>query len=441
MNRPVLVLGSGGREHALAWRLSQSESVSHVIAAPGNEGFEFKRWEADLSLGKSEFERLALKAKEEGISLVVIGPDNALAEGAADIFEKHGLACFGPSEKAAKIESSKTFAKDVMKAAGVPTARYFVASSVLEAQKILKSVPWPKMGGWVVKADGLAFGKGVQVCPTYEDAMAAASQLIEISGSLVIEEMLQGEELSWFAFCDGEDCALFEPARDFKRLETGDLGPNTGGMGAFSPVPGIPAAWTERVCEEVFKPTLREMKKRGTPFKGLLYAGLMCDLKRDLFWVIEFNARFGDPETQVLLPRMTDDFYEWCLAVSQGKVKEHARMLGRDLNKALRVGFSRKVAVGVVAAARGYPLKPEKGQKLTRHTRVVANDFNRAPSYFYAGVSADGADLLSAGGRVYLALGVQGDFEGARKQAYANLSGLRFEGMQFRTDIAQGVES
>lgn len=450
----VLVIGSGGREHALVWKLATSPKVSRIIAAPGNDGFEVEklgcdlmRWQLNLSLQGAEmiaeFQRLGSKALEAKVDLVVVGPDNPLADGIVDVLEAQGLKCFGPTAAAARLESSKAFAKEVMKAAGVPSAKHFVAKDRAEALKILKSVPWrydtnlgktecskdqaqsgaKNLGGWVVKADGLAFGKGVQVCGDYDHAVRAVSELMGISGSLVIEERLSGEEISWFAICDGERCALLEPARDYKRLGTGNLGPNTGGMGAFSPVPEVPAAWRERVREEIFLPTLREMKKRGAPFKGLLYAGMICDFAADQFWVIEFNARFGDPETQVVLPRMTDDLYSWCEASANGDLK---RAGNGDIQ------FSSQVAVGVVGAARGYPEKPEKGQVLKG---------SGGAGYFYAGVLRDGSVLKTNGGRVFLALGLDRDFESARAKAYERIEKLRFEGMQFRSDIAQGVSA
>jgi phosphoribosylamine--glycine ligase len=435
----VLVIGSGGREHALAWRLSTSESVTRVIVAPGNAGMDLSPMDCELERWSlKDFDTLAKRAVEEKVALVVVGPDNALADGIVDTFEKYGLLCFGPTQAAARIESSKEFAKEVMKAAGIPTARHFVARSLSEAQKILKSVPW-NAGGWVVKADGLALGKGVEVCADYESALAASARLIEISGALVIEERLSGEEVSWFAFCDGNEAVLFEPARDYKRLKSGNEGPNTGGMGAYSPLPEVPKDWTKRIYDQVFSPALREMKKRGTPFKGLLYAGLMCDFKQNRFWVIEFNARFGDPETQVLLPRMIDDFYEWCVASAQGKLKEQIQKLGREASSP-QVKFSPEAAVGIVAAARGYPENPEKGKVLNgdglKRASAGSND------YFYAGVSRSepSGSLQTSGGRVFLSLGMDAGFEQARKKAYERLKALQFDGIQFRSDIAEGVK-
>ncbi|MEK6579481.1 MAG: phosphoribosylamine--glycine ligase, partial [Bdellovibrionota bacterium] len=296
----VLVIGSGGREHALGWKLAESTHVDRIIVAPGNDAYpaNWERWPVNLSGGKEEFDQLADKAVENDVDLIVVGPDNALADGIVDAFQEVGLKTFGPTAAAARIESSKAFSKEVMKAAGVATAEFKIMTSVSEAKKFLVSCPWPpKSEGWVVKADGLALGKGVRVCTNLSEAVDAVDALIGISGKIVIEEKLVGEELSWFAFSDGERCAVLDTSRDYKKIFDGDLGPNTGGMGAFSPVPEIPDRYFERVRKEVFLPTLAELKKRGTPFRGLLYAGLMVNLRTDEINVIEFNARFGDPET------------------------------------------------------------------------------------------------------------------------------------------------
>ncbi|MCC7440835.1 MAG: phosphoribosylamine--glycine ligase, partial [Bdellovibrionales bacterium] len=314
--RTVLVVGGGGREHALAWKLAQSPSVSRLILAPGNDGMRTRggrvmveRWEFDAARGRPEFEALAAHARAEKVDLAVIGPDNPLADGLVDVLAEHGVAAFGPRADAARIESSKAFAKQVMKSAGVPTARFVAVRDLEEARKFLRSAPWPPVSkGWVVKADGLALGKGVRVCEELKEAEAACEELLPVSGSLVIEERLEGVELSWMAFCDGERAALLEPARDYKRLKDGHAGPNTGGMGAYSPVAeAADEGLRERVRREVFEPVLKEMRALGTPFQGVLFAGLMMNPSTRQFWVLEFNARFGDPETQVLLPRLEGD--------------------------------------------------------------------------------------------------------------------------------------
>jgi len=430
--KTVLVIGSGGREHALAWKLSQSSNVSKLIIAPGNDGMshtggslEWERWNHPVAT-RADFEALALRALSAKVDLAVIGPDNQLADGIVDVLESKGIACFGPHASAARIEASKSFAKDVMRAAGVPTARFEVFDSVANAREFLRQketdADWGS--GWVIKADGLAYGKGVYVCESREEALSALESLQTLGAAaqrLVIEERLQGEEISWFAFCDGEHCALLEPARDHKRIFNDNQGPNTGGMGAFSPVPGLPATMADRVRREVFEPTLAEMKRRGVPFKGLLFAGLMVDLSRDRFWVLEFNCRFGDPETQVVLSRMKEDLLDWCLASSEGRLSQRPSS----------VAFSSQAAVVVIAAARGYPEKPEKGAVLSM------NELS-APEYFCAGVAKNQAGkLVTSGGRVFGAMGMGENLEKAREQAYERMRRVSFEGMHFRTDIGQ----
>jgi phosphoribosylamine--glycine ligase len=422
MKKTVLVVGSGGREHALAWKLSQSSRVSRLIIVPGNDGMssEWERWNLPIAT-RADFAALAERARVEKVDLAVIGPDNQLADGIVDVLEDAGILCFGPRAAAAQIEASKAFAKDVMRAAEVPTARFEVFESAPAAREFLKTVEWGS--GWVIKADGLAFGKGVHVCESRDEALAAIDLLQALGSSakkLVIEERLQGEEISWFSFCDGEDCALLEPARDHKRIFDHNLGPNTGGMGAFSPVPGVPVGFAERVKYEVFLPTLAEMKRRGVPFKGVLFAGLMVDFARNNLWVLEFNCRFGDPETQVVLARMDDDLYEWCEAVAKGELSKHDG----------DVKFSPESAVIVIAAARGYPEKPEKGA-------VISGERLEAPEYFSAGVTrkSGSKELLTSGGRVFGAVGTGPSLRDARDQAYQRIRSVQFDGIHFRTDI------
>lgn len=422
----ILVVGSGGREHALAWKLSCSPQIGRVIVAPGNDGFsaDWERWQVNLAGGAAEFEKLAVRAKEAGVRLAIIGPDNPLADGIVDSFRKVGVEVFGPSAKAARIEASKAFAKEVMAAAQVPTARFGVAASSAEAREFIRSQKdW---SGWVVKADGLALGKGVKVCATAVEAEKAAEELLGVSGSLLIEERLSGEEISWLAFCDGDRCALMEPARDFKRVGDGDQGPNTGGMGAFSPVPGIDSAFAERVRREVFLPTLAEMKKRGCEFRGVLYAGLMVDTKKGKYWVLEFNARFGDPETQVLMARLEGDAFPWFEASAKGRLDS---LPGT-------VPFSSDAAVVVVAAARGYPDSPERGRTIAIDESAEISN-GALPFWFMAGVAKKDGKLVTAGGRVLGAVATGRDQKMARENAYARLKRVSFEGMQYRSDIAK----
>ncbi len=423
--KTILIVGSGAREHALGWKLAQSSQVSKIIIAPGNAGMpsSWERWQIALSKDKEAFADLANRAIDARVDLAVIGPDNPLADGIVDVFEEKGILTFGPRAAAAQIEASKSFAKEIMVAADVPTARYWVAHTEEEAKKILKSVPWKNHSaqknaplGWVIKADGLALGKGVRVCTSLSDALIAATDLIQISNSLVIEEMLSGEEISWMAICDGQNCALLDPARDYKRLLNDNEGPNTGGMGAYSPIQNIPIGFEKRIRERVFLPVLKELNRRGAEFKGVLYAGLMVDFKKDQFWVLEFNSRFGDPETQVLLPRIEGDVDVWFEAAARGNLS-----ILPD-----RVPFRLDAAVYVVAAAKGYPENPETGKIIE----------GQSDSIFYAGVKKENSDLLTSGGRVFGALGMGEDLERAKASAYLKLKQIHFEGMQFRSDIA-----
>jgi phosphoribosylamine--glycine ligase len=427
--RAVLVVGAGAREHALAWKLAQSPRVSRLVVAPGNDGMPeaWERW--PVSLKKEDLPSLAERAKAEGIDLVVVGPDNPLADGLVDELHRVGVLTFGPTAAAARIEASKIFAKEVMSAAGVPTAKYFTVSSLAEATRVLSALPWPpQMGhGWVIKADGLALGKGVVVCRSKDEAVHAVEALLPISGRVLIEECVKGEELSWMAFCDGAGCALLEPARDYKRIGDDDQGPNTGGMGAFSPVPQVHGAgdlaydeWADRVRERVFEPVLREMTKRGAPFQGLLYAGLMVDFTKRKFWVLEFNARFGDPETQVLMPRIEGDVLDWFEAAASGDLSSLPK----------QIPFKKEAAVYVVAAAAGYPENPEKGQNISG---VIPG----AEGFFFAGVRRAGEALETSGGRVLGALGTGGSIDEARLDAYLRISKVHFEGLQRRSDIAK----
>lgn len=431
MIRTALVIGSGGREHALAWKLSQDVNLQKIIVVPGNDGMpeSWERWPCQLSAGslsdrQAEFKRLAQKARSENVDLVVVGPDNPLADGIVDEWVSEGLCVFGPTAAAAQIEASKAFAKEVMQSAGVPTADFRVAQSLDEAIQVIEQTEWP--GGWVIKADGLALGKGVHVCSTRAEAITAARVLFSISGRLIIEERLTGEEISWMAFCDGTNCALLDPAQDHKRLLDGDQGPNTGGMGAYSPVPRAQqASLRKKIREQVFLPTLREMKKRGCEFRGLLFAGLMVDFEREKFWVLEFNARFGDPETQVLMARMQGSLAVWCQASAQGKLD----VLESD------VSFESDTAVVVVAAAKGYPDQPVLGDPI---------EGTQDQWIFYAGVKRDGTtgQLKTAGGRVLGVMGMGESLSLARDRAYVSLQKIQIRGMQYRRDIgAQGMRS
>lgn len=432
----VLVVGSGAREHALAEKIAASPLVERVILAPGNDGMDYagfaprpgakpyERWEA------APFAEWAQKAKSEGVGLAVIGPDNALAEGIVDVFVAHGILAFGPSSRAARIESSKSYAKSLMQKARIPTARAFVVDNAGEADRAITELCAAGYG-CVVKADGLAFGKGVEVCDGVPEAQRAVKRLFGVSQTLVIEERLEGKELSWFAFSDGARVALWEPARDAKRLLDADLGPNTGGMGAFSPVePYSGAEWMDAARAQIFEPIVAALREDGALFKGLLFAGLMVsgDVAKGpracRFHVLEFNARFGDPETQALLARFQGDLVPWLVACAKGDLRALPP----------RVPFEPRKAVYVVAASPGYPDSAEGGRVLQG-----AGLEGTGEGYFFAGVKKGEHGLENSGGRVYGALGVADQWIAARTQAYERLSKLRFDGMQIRTDIAEGA--
>lgn len=423
----VLVLGSGGREHTIAWKLLQSPKVKTLVMCPENSAAieqlrreyskkEINAWD-DSVKGSDSLKSLATKAKAQKIDFVVVGPDNVLADGAVDIFTREGLKIFGPTQAAAKLESSKIFAKQVMKAAKVPTADSYEVYSLADAQKLVNDLNWVRKQ-WVLKADGLALGKGVEICENREQALAGLARLQKFSNSFVIEERLRGKEISWLAFCDGDNCSLLAPARDYKTLTPDPLSPNTGGMGAVCPVPLEDSKLGDKIRDTVFAPVLREMKKRGTPYKGILYAGLMID--GEDFWVLEFNSRFGDPEAQVLLPLVQDDVLEWCEACVEGKLHLKPRTLP----------VFDEYAVYVVAAAPGYPGEVQSGGKITG-----LDQWLKTHSGFFAGVRREGDQWLTNGGRVLGALGFGNSIAEAREKAYARLQQVHFDGMQVRQDV------
>jgi phosphoribosylamine--glycine ligase len=399
----VLVVGSGGREHALVWALARDEAVADVHAAPGNPGI------AALArchpVRPDDGDGLLGLCREHGIDLVVVGPEAPLVAGVGDTLRRGGIAVFGPGAAAARIEGSKGFAKDVMVAAGVPTA----------ARLDRPEAPC------VVKADGLAAGKGVFVCRTQAEAEEARVRAAALGGQVVVEELLEGEELSVFALADGVRAVALPAARDAKRLLDGDAGPNTGGMGAFSPVPGIDADETAELVERVHVPVLEELARRGTPFVGLLYAGLMLTEAGPR--VLEFNCRFGDPETQAILPLLADGLGEPLARAARGD-------LGRT-----SVEATGAVAVTVVMASPGYPDEPRTGTVLSGLDAAEEHE----ALVFHAGTALRDGDLVSAGGRVLAVTGLGDDTDRARTRAYGAVDAISFDGSHYRRDIAENV--
>jgi len=396
----VLIVGGGGREHALAWKLTQSSGLGELHAAPGNPGI------AGLGtchgVAADDTGALVALARRLAVDLVVIGPEAPLVAGLGDELREAGTAVFGPSAAAARIEGSKSFAKDVLRAAGVPTAEELTAPRA----------------PCVVKADGLAAGKGVFVCETEAELAEALPRAEALGGRVVVEELLEGREVSLFALCDGGRALTLAPAQDFKRLLDDDRGPNTGGMGSYSPVPWLEAGEAEALTERVHLPVLRELDARGAPFHGLLYAGLM--LTEDGPRVLEFNCRFGDPETQAILPRLEGDLLGALAAVAEGSLT------------GVELAAGPESAVTVVLAAAGYPDAPESGAP------IVGIDEAEAAGglVFHAGTAVRSGALVAAGGRV-LAVTALGESVGeARERAYRAVEQIELPGVQYRQDIA-----
>ena len=401
----VLVVGSGGREHALAWKLAQSPLLTELHAAPGNPGI------AALAechpIRADDPEAVLGLSRSLDIDLVVIGPEAPLVLGLADALRRFGLLVFGPSAAAARIEGSKAFAKDVMSAAGVPTA----------GRLALARPPC------VVKADGLAAGKGVYVCRTHDGVEAALRSLRGIGDDVVVEELLEGPEVSLFALCDGLDAIPLAPAQDFKRAFDRDERPNTGGMGAYAPVAGITTTEIDALVEQVHRPVLGELARRGAPFIGLLYAGLM--LTDDGSKVLEFNCRFGDPETQALLPLLESDLLALLAAASAGDLA------------GVSPTFSSSAATTVVLAAGAYPEEGDRGSEITGVEDAEAS----GALVFHAGTARHGDRLVTNGGRILAVTGLGETVASARTAAYDAAGRIQFEGMRYRSDVAEAAAS
>jgi len=408
----VLVIGNGAREHALCRSLSLDPDVSALHCAPGNAGIAevAELHQVDAMDGAA----VAALATGLGADLVVVGPEAPLVAGVADAVREQGIPVFGPAKEAAQIEGSKAFAKDVMAGAGVPTARSYVCTTPDEVDAALDAFGAP----YVVKDDGLAAGKGVVVTDDVEAAKAHANSCDRV----VIEEFLDGPEVSLFAITDGETVVPLQPAQDFKRALDGDQGPNTGGMGAYSPLPWADPKLVDEVMDSVLQPTVDELRRRGTPFSGLLYAGLAITSRG--VRVIEFNARFGDPETQVVLARLKTPLAGVLLAAANGTLA--------DLEP---LRWSDDAAVTVVVASHNYPATPRTGDPITGLDEVADEDAPHA-YVLHAGTRRDGDAVVSAGGRVLSVTATGKDLTEARDRAYKAVSRVRLDGSQHRTDIA-----
>jgi len=417
----ILVVGSGGREHALAWKIAQSPKVQMVYVAPGNGGtpFESKHVHGITNIPITDIAELALFAEVEKIAYTVIGPEKPLSEGIVDVFRAKRLKVFGPTQKAAQLESSKDFAKAFMKRHGIPTADYETFHDAAAAHAYIDQKGAPI----VIKADGLAAGKGVVVAMSLEEAHQAVDMMLSdnklgnAGARVVIEEFLTGEEASFIVMVDGKNILPMATSQDHKRLLDHDQGPNTGGMGAYSPAPVVTPELHAKVLRQIIRPTVEGMAKDGIPFTGFLYAGLMISPDKEVK-TLEFNCRMGDPETQPIMARLKSDFVD---------VLMHADNQTLDQ---VELQWDPRVALGVVMAAYNYPNTPRSGDEITGVPEESEHHI-----VFHAGTSFKDGKLVTSGGRVLCVVGLDGNVKGAQTRAYEALKSIQFNGSQYRTDI------
>jgi phosphoribosylamine--glycine ligase len=419
MGDKVLIVGGGGREHALALALYQSDGVGKVYVAPGNAGTA--PFAENVEIGAEDVPALRDFAKEKGVDLTVVGPEAPLVAGIVDEFRTAGLPVFGPTAAAARVEGSKVFAKELMLNAGIPTADAYTCETFEDAKRCIAELGAPV----VVKADGLAAGKGVTVAVTEDEALAAAEDALvegkfgEGGKRVLIEDYLTGEEASILAVTDGEHVVSMIPSQDHKRVHDGDEGPNTGGMGAYAPAPVVDNEALKKIENRILKPTIKTLADAGTPYSGVLYAGLMFDFEGPK--VLEFNCRFGDPETQAVLPLLLSDFYELCAKTAAGDLR------GTELE------WSRRAAVTVVTVSGGYPGDYEKGFPITGLDEL-ADDPDII--VYHAGTKLDGDRVVTAGGRVLGVTAIRGDIAKAVKKAYGAVGKIKYKDIYYRKDIA-----
>lgn len=417
----VLVIGGGGREHALAWKVAQSASVSAVFVAPGNAGTAREAGLTNVDIGVADLDGLAAFAQGEGIDLTIVGPEAPLVEGVVDRFRAAGLAIFGPTQGAAQLEGSKSFTKDFLARHAIPTAAYSTFTEVEPALTYLREQGAPI----VIKADGLAAGKGVIVAMSEAEAEAAIRDMLEANAfgdagaRVVIEEFLEGEEASFIVMVDGDAIVPMATSQDHKRVGNGDTGPNTGGMGAYSPAPVVTDEVYARIMDEVIRPTVQGMAAEGHPYTGFLYAGLMISEAGEPK-VIEYNCRFGDPETQPIMMRLNSDLAELCLAGATGRLDGH------------ECQWDPRPAIGVVMAAEGYPAGYRKGDAITGCDEAEALGLK----VFHAGTADSDGQVVTSGGRVLCVTALGDDLAAARELAYLGVDRVGFDGAFWRTDIA-----
>lgn len=416
----VLVVGGGGREHALAWKAAQSEKVETVYVAPGNAGTALEAKLENVAIGAEDIDALIQFAKDKGVGLTIIGPEAPLVIGVVDAFRKENLKCFGPTQAAAILEGSKSYSKDFLKRHNIPTAAYEVFTGTAPAIEYLKSQSLPI----VVKADGLAAGKGVIIAETLEQATEAVEDMLagnkfgEAGHRVVIEEFLVGEEASFIVMSDGENVLPMASSQDHKARDEGDKGPNTGGMGAYSPAPVVTTEMHDRIMQEVIMPTVKGMKAEERTYTGFLYAGIMIT-KDGTPKVLEFNCRFGDPETQPIMMRLESDLVELCLAAIEGKLDQTS------------IEWNPQTALGVVLASRGYPESASKGDVISG----LDSEFEQKAKVFHAGTKEQDNNIVTNGGRVLCVTALGEDVKAAQTLAYQELKKIEWDGMFYRKDI------
>lgn len=417
----VLIVGGGGREHALAWKAAQADSVETVFIAPGNAGTVEEEKLNNVDIGAEDIPALIDFARDNDVDLTIVGPEAPLVAGIVDEFGAAGLPCFGPSRQAAQLEGSKAFCKDFMRRHQIPTADYASFTDIDAARAYIQKMGAPI----VVKADGLAAGKGVVVAQTIDEAEAAVIDMLEANRfgdaghRVVIEEFLQGEEASFIVMSDGSTVLPFASSQDHKARDEGDKGPNTGGMGAYSPAPVVTAEMHDKIMQQIIEPTIKGMQADGLPYSGFLYAGVMIDANNNPK-TLEFNCRFGDPETQPIMMRLQSDLAELCLLATQSRLHEAS------------VDWDERAAVGVVMASAGYPASASKDDVITG----LNNDAMTTVKIFHAGTKKSGDDIVTNGGRVLCVTGLANTVTQARNDAYEVVKQIQCEGMFYRSDIA-----
>lgn len=416
----VVIIGSGGREHAIAWKVGQSKQVEQVFVAPGNAGTELEAHTTNVAIDPNNFQELINFAKTHAIDLTIVGPEAQLAGGIVDAFTEAGLACFGPTQKAAQLEASKSFSKAFMEKYHIPTASYATFSELEPALAYVRQQRFPT----VIKADGLAAGKGVVIAENLNDAEAALKSMLtdnqfgEASATVVIEEFLTGVEASFIVMTDGKTALPLASSQDHKRRFDGDTGPNTGGMGAYSPAPMVTEQVHQEIMRTVIEPTIAGMKSEGIPYSGFLYAGLMISPEGELK-VLEFNCRLGDPETQVIMMRLESELAELCLAAIAGKLDQ------------TEAKWRKECALGVVLASNGYPGTYKKEEIING---LLQND-SYSRKIFHAGTQNKSGNIITTGGRVLCATALGDSFANAQKNAYNLVTQVCWDSMSYRTDI------